>query len=367
MRTSSKILSAVLLLVSNRALAADPPATAPTTQPTTTAPTGAAQTPPSGTAGAQTQAPPAAPAPPPPSPEATAEAARQTDLARQALKQKRFTQAAQLFEAAAALVQKPGTHMSAALAWDQADRPERAADAFARALAASGDSDATAKARLDALERSLGTVEVKAPPGVMVQLDSGTEAAAPARLHGVAGIHSLAIAAPDRPIVRRDVRLEPGKPLSFVLKDEPAASTPAARAANNTNSDAPKPEADATTPETAPPPRAAAPTTERAPSGQLRRSVGFTAVGVGVAALGATIVFGVEAIDARNAFNAVPSRPLYDHEQTLQTCTNIALVSGAILVAGGLVLVLWPSGSSGGDVTVGLAPTPGGGTLVGSF
>ncbi len=331
---------AIVLLLSSAARAADPTPT-PTPTPTPAPPT-------------PTPTPPA-----PPSPEAVADAARQSELGRQAFKAKRFAQAAHLYDAAAALGRQPSAYFSAALAWELAERSERAADAFARALANTSGGEALgapeasqAKDRLDTLERSLGTLDVKAPAGWTVQLDGAPEAPAPARLHGVAGIHSLAVAAPDRPIARRDVRLEIGKPLALALKDEPLAKTPV---------DGPKRDA-------APAP--AAPVAPRIvmvePSGQVRRAIGFTAMGLGVASLGAALVLGLETVDARNAFNASPSRPLYDHEQTLQTWTNVTLIGGAILAVGGAVLVLWPSSNSA-EATVGFAPSLGGGSLVGRF
>src|SRR5262249_23668607 len=109
------LLPLLALFASSSALAADPPA-APPAAPTTTAPP------------AQTATTPATPAPAPPSPEAVAEAGRQLDLARQAFKAKRFVQAAQLFEAAAAIGKQGSSHSSAGNAWEQAERPERAAD-----------------------------------------------------------------------------------------------------------------------------------------------------------------------------------------------------------------------------------------------
>ncbi len=340
MRASSFVFGLSVWLASTRVLAADaaPPATPPA-QPTPST-NAAAPPPPAG-----------------PSPDAVAEANRQMEQGRAALKAKHFAQAAQLFEAAGLLGRQTSAHVQAGQAWAEADRPERAADAFARAVAQGGEApDTSAKERLDALERSLGTLDVKAAPGFTVQLDGGTEAPAPARLHGPAGIHSLAIFAPDRPIIRRDVRLELGKPLALTLGKEEPAQTPSATRdhAQDTNAASPAPQAQVVV--------------ERAPAGQLRKAVGFTAIGLGAASLGASIVLGLSTIDARNAFNAAPTKPLFDHEQTLQTCTNVALVTGAVLAVGGVVLVLWPAGSSGsGEVTVSIAPTPGGGSVVGSF
>jgi hypothetical protein len=345
MRTLPRALGVVLLLATHTALAAEPPAAPAPTPPAPAAPPAAA-----------------APAPPaPPSAEALADATRQSELARQAQKAKRYGQAAHLFEAAAALGRQPGAFHSAGLAWELADRPERAADAYARALAAGEGLSATetqqAKDRLDALERSLGTLDVKAPAGWTVQLDGGAEAPVPARLHGVAGFHSLATAAPERAIARRDVRLELGKATALTLKDEPSSSAKAPTEPS-------RPEPAPSTP-TAAPAQPRVVTVEAPPSGQVRRAVGFTALGLGVAALGASVVLGLETLDARNAYNASPSRPLYDHEQTLQTWTNAALIGGAVLAVGGIVLVVWPSG--GGEGRVGLAPSPGGGSVVGTF
>ncbi len=336
------LLGASLLFATGLARAADGPPASPTPPPSAT------------------------PAPPaPPSPEALADAARQSDLARAALKAKRPAQAAHLFEAAAALGRQPAASYAAGLAWEVADRPERAADAFARALAPAPGTDALgpaeaaqAKDRLDTLERSLGALDVKAPAGWTVQLDAGTEAAAPARLHGVGGVHALAVSSPDRPIARRDVRLEVGKVTALALKDEPAPKAPAEGAGH-----APAPPVAPTA--AAPLPRASVTVNDAAPSGQVRTAIGFTAMGLGVAGLGAAALLGLQTIDARNAFNAAPSRPLYDHEQALQTWTNAALIGGAVLTVAGVVLVVWPVG--GGDAKVGLAPAPGGGALVGRF
>ncbi len=298
-----------------------------------------------------------APPPPPPqaaapTPEAVAEAARQTELGRQAVKAKRYVQAALLYEASAALGRHPSGHFSAALAWEQAERPERAADAYARAVAVEGLSApeaSQAKERLDTLEKMLGTLDVKAPPGWTGQLDAGTEAAVPARLHGTAGIHQLAVAVPDKSVLRRDVRLETGKVLALALKDEPSPSSGDAK-----KTDTPAPQA---------PMRVVS---VEAPQGpHTRRVIGFGLMGLGAASLGAALILGLETIDARNAFNASPSRPLYDHEQTLQTWTNVSLIAGSVLFVGGATLAIWPAG--GGEARVGLAPTPGGARLVGRF
>lgn len=109
------------------------------------------------------------------------------------------------------------------------------------------------------------------------------------------------------------------------------------------------------------------PEVEKARPGQVRHAIGFTAIGLGAVSLGGTVLLGLQTINARDAFNESPSRALYDHEQTLRTWTNVTLVAGAVLVLGGVALVVWPSSPSSGEVTVGVAPSPGGGSLVGTF
>src|SRR5262249_7964099 len=140
-----------------------------------------------------------------------AEARHEYDAGTQAYASKHFVEAALHFEAAAAQRAHGVTLYTAALAWEQANRPERAAGDYARALAAPGlnaKQAANARDRLTTLERSLGTIDVTAPDGWRVQLDALTEVAAPARLHATPGVHVLTIHAPNKPIAKRDVSLE---------------------------------------------------------------------------------------------------------------------------------------------------------------
>ena len=81
--------------------------------------------------------------------------------------------------------------------------------------------------------------------------------------------------------------------------------------------------------------------------------------------LGATIVLGLEANGAKTAYDAGPTRESLDHASSLQTWTNVALVSSVVLVAGGAVLVLWPDPDGEGQVRVGA--TPGGVVMAGKF
>src|SRR5438552_1526024 len=97
-----------------------------------------------------------------------AEARQQYNAGTQAFAAKRYLEAALHFEAAAAHRPHPIALYTAALAWEQAGKPDRAADDFGRALEAPGlgaKEKENAKERLAALERTLGTVVVAGPDG----------------------------------------------------------------------------------------------------------------------------------------------------------------------------------------------------------
>jgi hypothetical protein len=293
-------------------------------------------------------------APPPPA-DSAAEARQQYQSGSQAFAQKRYSEAALHFEAAAAFRASGVALYTAGLAWDLASRPERAADAYARALDTPGldaKQNGLARDRITQLEKTLGTVSVTAPEGWRVQLDTFTEVAAPARLHGSPGVHTLSVRAPGKPIERRDVSLEAGKTTPLELKDE-VKSPPR------------KPEAEPSPPPlTGPTPPMPTPTpTTREPFWTTRRAIGVGVGGAGVAILGGAVVFGLSANGARDAYNASPSQKGYDHASSLQTLTNVALVAGVLVAAGGVVLVILPSS----DARVRASAAPGGVTLAGTF
>ena len=280
------------------------------------------------------------------------EARQQYQQGTQAFQQKRYQEAALHFEAAASFRTSSVALYTAGLAWDLASKPERAADAYGRALEVGGlDPKQTglAKDRVAQLETTLGTVAIAAPDGYRVQLDTFTEVPTPARLHAGAGVHGLSVRAPGKPIERRDVTLQAGKVVNLELKEEPKVQ--------------PKVEVEPVKPPPviAPPP----PPPPRMHFWTTRRVAGVGVAGVGVAALGATIVLGLEANSAKTAYDAGPTRESFDHASSLQTWTNVALVSSVVLVAGGAVLVLWPDPDGEGQVRVGA--TPGGVVMAGKF
>jgi hypothetical protein len=282
--------------------------------------------------------------------DAATEARLQYQQGSQAFQQKRFQEAALHFEAAASFRTSSVALYTAGLAWDNASRPERAADAYSRALDVGGlepKQTGLAKDRVAQLEATLGTVTVAAPDGWRVQLDTFTEVPTPARLHAGAGVHGLSVRAPGKPIERRDVTLQAGKAVAIELKDEPKIVPKA------------EPEPVKAPPVVEPPPP------PPRPYWITRRVIGVGVGGIGIAALGSAIVLGSNANGAKTAYDAGPTREAFDHASSLQTWTNVALISGVVLVAGAVVLVVLPDRNGEGRVNVGAAP--GGAVLTGKF
>ena len=275
----------------------------------------------------------------------------------------RFVEAALAFEAAHYYKPNAVALYTAAIAWEQANQPERAADAFTRALDAQGLSQqqiGTAKERIAALEKTLGTLVVTGPEGAKAQLDALTEVPLPAHLHAAPGSHTLTVRLPGAKPEKRDVSLEVGQ--SKDLDVTPAKVAPKVD-----------------TPPPPPPPKPDVPVEKPAPSISLKRAIGFSALGVGVASAVSALVFGLEANSAGDAYNAAPSRGGFDNANSLATWSTVLWISAGVFVAGGVTLVLLPEGGGASDAAAPkpepkkeearllLAPSAGGFVLRGSF
>jgi len=274
-----------------------------------------------------------------------------------------YEEAANDFEAAAAMRSSAIAYFGAAQAWEKASKPVRAADAYSRALTLGGlqaEAEATTKERLGMLEGLLGMVEVIAPAGYRVQLDSDTEMSAPALLHGTPGAHTLTIVPPNgtgATTEQRPVTLELGKTGKVNIQPPAPPSTESSKAAPPQPATSAAPPPPAASPEPSPGAGSAPAQSGSAVEGfNLRQALGFTAIGIGGAGLLAGALLGLEAQSARDAYNAGPTRPAYDHASSLQTWTNVAFISGGVLAAGGVALVLWPRAHDGAE---GAAPAEG--------
>jgi hypothetical protein len=259
-------------------------------------------------------------APPPVVTDPGARARAQYEAGTEAFSGARFVEAALDFEAAAAAKPSPIALYTASMSWERANAPERAADDYARALGIGGLTPETAGAaeqRLATLEAVLGRAVVTAPAGWRVQLDGGTEAVVPATLHGAAGIHLLTVHSSAGTVTRLSVVLQSGVATRVDLPER--AATPSATSA--------RPPAERT----------------GGTGAEARRTAGWVVIGAAGAALLSAVLLGVEALDARSAYNADPAAATSNHALSLQRWTNIAWVTGGALLVGGLVLVVWPA------------------------
>lgn len=289
-----------------------------------------------------------------------AEARRRYNEGKTALEAGRYREAALNFEAAGRLRKHGAAPYAAAMAWDKAEEPARAADNFHRAIELPGlnaKSKKEAQERLDQLEESLGTVVVSGPEELVVQFEGSTEANPPARLHAPPGINTLLVARDDK-IERRDLKLKAGEVLEVDVTEpieepepepEPVASAPA--------SAEPAP----------PPPVVKADTDDK----QTRKIIGYSAMGAGVLSAGVAVTLGFNTLSARDDFEEQRTQESYDDAKKLRTWTNVAWVGAAVLGGVGAALVFWPTedddkkGQEGTGVS--LSPTPTGVQLRGSF
>jgi hypothetical protein len=239
--------------------------------------------------------------------------------------QGRFVEAALEFEAAASLKPNSVALYTAALSWERANVPERAADDYGRALTIGGlpgDSSSSAERRLHALEAVLGTLVVDGPSDRQVQLDADSEVPAPAKLHAPAGVHTLTVRSAGRAIIRVPVVLR----AAFTTRmDLPLAAPPPATAT------------------TGAPAAAFAPTPAR-PSMDTGAAVGWVAVGAGTAILLSGVLLRVEATDSASVYNQNQNLDpaLRDRATNLQSWANAAWIAGGTLLPVGLALLLWP-------------------------
>lgn len=266
--------------------------------------------------------------PEPASADAAGEARSEYQQATQDYKLKCYADAATHFERAANLRTNPIAYYTAGMAWDLVPRPERAADAYDRAIELGGlDAKqlANAKERLTALESSLATIELTGKAGTMVRLDKGGEALVPVRLHAEPGPHLLSIRHPDGVHTeQRELKLEAGGTdvVEILPREEP------------------DPPPTTTAPPPAPAPVAAP---AQAPSfWSTRRAVGAFVGGVSLASFGAATALGISAKDAERAYVDEPTRSVRDHASALETMTNVSLITGAVLLATSVVLMVWP-------------------------
>ncbi len=267
----------------------------------------------------------------------------------EALQKRRFAEAALNFEAAATLNPHAASWFMASVAWQEAFRPERSADALAHAISMGGLDDATlerSKGELAKLESTLGTVDLTAPSGWRMQIGGAPLKEAPARLHALPGAHTLRVAPIELPVFDRPVQLVAGGVVTIALT------------VSDARAEAP----------------ASAQVVERvlvpSESGvvQTRRTIGAAVFGLAIATAAAGTILGLSALDARDAYRTSRTQGAFDHVRYLEGWTNAAWVSSILFAGVGAALFFWPAPSSSAT-TKGAAwmVGPGGAGARGSF
>lgn len=257
-----------------------------------------------------------------------AEARRLYNDAKKAMTEKRYKDAALAFEGASRIKAHAVALYTAAQAWELADEPARAADAYALALSTPKLSDAQTKRseeRLVELQKKLGVVSATGNEGTRVRLDDHMEVGVPAKLHGVGGDHEIVITRSDGSSDTKQVKLTVGKTLDL---DAEARPEPEAEKK-------PEPETEVELSEPA-----KRPIEVKSDSGPWK-TIGYVSLGAGIAALGGGALLGLSAKDAEDTYKASPTRETFDHAKGLESKTNIMFIAGGVLTAGGVGLLIW--------------------------
>jgi len=288
-----------------------------------------------------------------------AEAKRRFGEGTKAMAEGRFREAALHFEAASRLRPHGVASYTAAVAWDKAEDPARAADNFWRALDLPGlppKEQKVAKERLATLEESLGTAKIDGPPSLSVQFEGLTEAHPPVKLHAPAGVKVLLVVRDDK-VERRDVILKAGQTIDIDVSEPLEVAKPTASVSASASAPPPPP------PPPPPPVKSGMST---------RKLIGFGAMGAGVISGGVAIALGLKTMSKRDDYEANPTREGYDSAVSSKTWTNVAWAGAVVLGGVGAALVFWPEGKKEKETdeekaSITLSPTLGGVQLGGTF
>jgi tetratricopeptide (TPR) repeat protein len=257
---------------------------------------------------------------------------------RSAYKRGDYIAAAHSFEQAYEQDRTAEALYNAALSWHAAGRHARAATHYERALAAGGlDPKLEPEARrlLTELEPKVGVVTVDGPAGE-ASIEGALSAAVPARFYVDPGSHEVRLRRPDGSESTQTVVVSAGgvARVSFaappVAKPRPKPAPPAA----------PRPQPD-----------------KRTDDGSVRPLLGWGAIGLGVAAAGAAIYLGTQAVEARDEWVESNLEDLDAHDRAvrLRTWTNIAWGGALVFGATGAVLLL-SGGNDQPSVALGVQP-----------
>jgi len=294
--------------------------------------------------------------------------------AKAAYSRKEYRPAAVAFEAAYREAPHPAALYNAALAWELAGEPDRAADAHHASLKLTDRLTKTqakdARERLARLEKKVATVDVEAPESARISLGRRERVKPPARFHVLPGEHLVTVTFPDgetaskrvRAVAARRERIEFTSPTtseSPALSEEPPPPVAPRNGTAGAGSAEPGGE---TPPDVAPDPG------RPAGSSSGLRVGGWVGTVSAVVFAGAAVGLGLAAIDARDDFEASGNTDVgaRDRADTLRTWTNVAWVATAVAGTVGVVLFI-ASSVTAPPAKAQLQLTPGGVRLRGQF
>ncbi|GMV14070.1 MAG: hypothetical protein AMXMBFR56_22940 [Polyangiaceae bacterium] len=240
-------------------------------------------------------------------------------------RRKAYTEAAQAFFRAYRLEPSADAAYNAGLAWELSGKTALAATAYLVALARELEPGAAAdaRARVERLAPELGRIEVSAPEGARVGVPPFELEANHAVFYLEPGRHEIGVRLRDGTARVRRVDAAAGRTTVLLIEEaRREAAEPSA----------PRPD----------PPRS-----ERSSRGDYA-TAGWISVGVGAAAAGVAVVLGVQALGARDDFNASGHRDAdaRDRAERLRTFTNVAWGVAGLAAAGGVGLLLFAPSES---------------------
>lgn len=270
------------------------------------------------------------------------DAARAAEAAaRDAFRQKKYALAAEGFEAAFRLDPKANTKYNEALAWDKAERPAAAADAYEAALSFGGLGDkltTSGNDSLAALKTKLGRLVVNEPLGAKISVAHARERGVPAKVHLAPGEHEVVVILADGSEQQKKFTVVAGS--DVVLRFEAVA------------------------PEVSPAPQPTKPTIPKAEDngGSGLTIAGWTLVGLGAAGLIAMGVTGALTLSKVSQYDDTGHTDvkLHDEAVTLKTTTNVLVAAGSGLAAVGVVLLIVANVSDDDGETTFIRPTANG-------
>lgn len=231
----------------------------------------------------------------------------------------KFAEAAALFERANEVEPHAAVMFNAALAWERAGDLPRSADDFESALAGQLDeaSKRRAQQRLREIEQTVGVIRIVAPAGARVVIGQRMRSNFPTRVHVATGLVDVRVTFPDGSTDSRSVEVAAGETRDLTLS-APAKPPPT------------------------PSKKQPAPTSTSVNPWPI---AGYVSLGVASSLMLTSVVLWSNAKDERDAL-IEGDASARGRAETLQTWTNVTLVSSVVLASAGVTILVLRPGES---------------------